>query len=70
MSTTTTPSILRARPGNRLVIRGHRLGEPTRDGEILEVGEGGAPPFLVRWSDTGRTTLLFPGPDAYVDHQD
>jgi hypothetical protein len=60
---------LRAKPGDRLVIRGHRLGEPNRDGEILEaLGEDGGPPFRVRWEDTGAVTLLYPGSDAYVDH--
>ena len=59
---------LAARPGDRLVIRGHRLREPERDGEILEtLGPGGSPPFRVRWSDTGAETLLFPGSDAYLD---
>lgn len=60
---------LRARPGDRLVIRGHHLGEHDRDGEILEaLGDGGGPPFRVLWSDTGREALVFPGPDADVDH--
>jgi hypothetical protein len=60
---------LRARPGDRLVVRGHRLGEPGRDGEILEArGDDGSPPFLIRWEDTGCETLLFPGSDAYVEH--
>ncbi|MEX0674119.1 MAG: DUF1918 domain-containing protein [Gaiellaceae bacterium] len=66
--TTTLEGGLRAQPGDRLVIRGHRLGEPERDGEIVEtLGPGGTPPFRVRWSDTGAETLLFPGSDAYVD---
>jgi len=59
---------LAARPGDRLVIHGHRLGEPERDAEILAVGAGGAPPFRVRWSDTGREALLYPGSDARVEH--
>jgi hypothetical protein len=60
---------LRASAGDRLVIHGHRLGEPDRDGEILEaLGENGGPPFRVLWSDTGREALVFPGPDAAVDH--
>lgn len=59
----------RARPGDRLLIRGHRLGEPSRDAEILEVlGADGSPPFRVRWSDTGREAVYFPGPDAAVEH--
>jgi hypothetical protein len=63
------PHGLRANPGDRLVIHGHHLGEPERDGEILEaLGEGGRPPFRVLWSDTGREALVFPGPDADVDH--
>jgi hypothetical protein len=58
-----------ARAGDRLVIRSHHLGEPIRDGEILEVrGEDGGPPFLVRWSDTGEESLLYPGSDAAVEH--
>jgi hypothetical protein len=36
---------MRAAVGDRLVITGHRVGEPDRDAEILDVrGEdGGAP---------------------------
>ena len=59
----------RAIAGDRLVIRGHQLGQRDRDAEILEVlGPHGAPPYRVRWSDTGREGLLFPGTDAVVDH--
>jgi hypothetical protein len=29
-------------------------------------GPDGSPPFLVRWAGDGRTTLVFPGPDARV----
>lgn len=61
--------VLRASPGDRLVIKGHHLGEPDRDGEILEaLGEDGGSPFKVRWSDTGREALVFPGTDAVVEH--
>lgn len=60
---------LRAYPGDRLIIRGHHLGEPDRDAEILEAqGEAGGPPFRVLWSDSGREGLLFPGTDAVIDH--
>jgi hypothetical protein len=58
-----------AEPGDRVVIHGHRVGEPARDGEILEaLGEAGGPPFRVRWEDTGGETILFPGSDALVEH--
>lgn len=60
---------LTAQAGDRLVIRGHHLGELERDAEILEArGPGGSAPFLVRWEDTGHTTLLYPGSDARVQH--
>ncbi len=59
---------LRARPGDRLVIQPHHLGEPERDGEILEAhGPGGGAPFLVRWQDNGRVSLFYPGSDARVE---
>lgn len=55
--------------GDRLVVRGHNVGEPVRDAEILEVHhEDGSPPYVVRWSDTGHEALVFPGSDAFVEH--
>jgi hypothetical protein len=63
------PARPRIAAGDRLVIRGHHLGERDRDAEILEVlGEDGGPPYRVRWSETGRETLLYPGSDAVVEH--
>jgi uncharacterized protein DUF1918/pyridoxamine 5'-phosphate oxidase-like protein len=54
-----------ANVGDRIVIKGHHVGEPDRDAEILEVhGAGGTPPYVVRWSDDGHEGLFFPGPDA------
>ena len=59
---------LRARAGDRITIHGHYLGEPQRDGEILEVlGGEGRPPYLVRWED-GHVSLLYPSSDAFVQH--
>ncbi len=58
-----------ARPGDRIVIRNVRLDGPVRDGEVIEVEhDDGSPPYWVRWSDTGRESLFFPGPDARIDH--
>ena len=55
--------------GDRLVIKGQCVGEPVRDGEILEVRHAdGSPPYVVRWADTGRESLFFPGSDASVHH--
>ena len=60
---------MQATEGDRIVVRGHHVGEPDRDAEILEVhGDDGTPPFLVRWSDDGHEGLYFPGPDAIVEH--
>ncbi len=60
---------MRAVVGDRIVIRGHRVGEPDHDAEILEVrGPDGSPPYLVRWGDTGHQALLFPGTDAEIQH--
>ena len=59
---------MKAVVGDLLRIRGHHIGEPDRDAEILEVrGEDGAPPFLVRWED-GHVGLMFPESDAEVVH--
>lgn len=60
---------MRASVGDRLVIKSHSLGRPVRDAEILEVlGKDGGPPYRVRWSDSGRESVLYPGPDAAVEH--
>jgi hypothetical protein len=59
---------MRAEVGDRIIVRSLHVGEPARDGEILEVhGKNGGPPYLIRWSDTGHIGLYFPGPDAQVN---
>lgn len=60
---------MHAQVGDGLVIQGHQVGQSRRTGEIVEVrGADGAPPYLVRWDDSGRTTLLFPGSDCEIHH--
>jgi hypothetical protein len=60
---------MKANVGDRLIIKGHHVGEHERGAEILEVrGEAGAPPYLVRWSDDGHVGLIHPGSDADVQH--
>ncbi|HEY8546570.1 MAG TPA: DUF1918 domain-containing protein [Acidimicrobiales bacterium] len=74
-STRFTPStpketVMQAHAGDRITVKSHRVGEPDHDGEILETrGADGGPPYRVRW-DTGRVTLIFPGPDAEIRHTD
>jgi hypothetical protein len=60
---------MEAAVGDRLVIHSAHVDGRVRAGEILEVrGSGGAPPYVVRWSDSGQEGLVFPGPDATVEH--
>lgn len=59
---------MQASVGDRIIVRGHHVGEPDRDCEVLEVrGPAGSPPYTVRWDD-GHEGLYFPGPDAVVHH--
>ncbi len=61
---------MQAQVGDRIVVKSTHVGEPERDGEVLEVrGKNGEPPYLVRWGDDGHTTLLFPGPDVVIQHR-
>jgi hypothetical protein len=56
-----------AQTGDHLVVEGAKVGVARRDGEILEThGPDGAPPFLVRWTDSGAEALVYPGPDAHI----
>lgn len=58
-----------AQVGDRLVVRSTHVDGPVRDGEIIEVRHpDGSPPYVVRWSDDGHEALVFPGPDAFVEH--
>ncbi len=61
---------MRAKPGDRLVIKSHRVGQSEREAEIVEVrGEHGEPPYLVRWSVDGHEAIVYPGNDAVVEHK-
>lgn len=60
---------MKATVGDQIIVRGHRIRDPERDAEILEVrGDDGGPPYLVRWSDDGHESLFFPGTDAFIRH--
>ncbi|MGW5968769.1 pyridoxamine 5'-phosphate oxidase family protein [Streptomyces sp. NPDC055186] len=60
---------MRAHLGDQLVIEGPATGATRRDGEIVGLHhEDGTPPYDVRWSDTQEVTLVFPGPDAHIEH--
>jgi hypothetical protein len=58
---------MNGRIGDRLHVHGAVVGQPDRQGEIIEVrGEHGGPPYLVRFED-GHEALVYPGPDAVVE---
>lgn len=58
---------MEAQVGDRVEVPGTRVDHALRLGEILEVrGAEGAPPYLVRWLESGQTALVFPGPDARI----
>ena len=59
---------MKAKPGDRLKVSGHRVGESETHAEILEVrGGDGQPPYYVRWPD-GHESLVYPGSDIVVEH--
>lgn len=59
---------MRAKPGDSLLIKGHRVGDKDRHAEILKVrGGNGGPRYLVRWAD-GHEGWIYPGSDAIVEH--
>lgn len=60
---------MNASVGDRIIIKGHHLGEPDRDGEVIGVdGPDGGPPFRVRWGEDGHESWFYPGSDATVEH--
>jgi hypothetical protein len=54
---------MKAEVGSRIVLAPPTVDAPLRDGEVLETGPDGTPPFLIRWSN-GHTGLFFPGPGS------
>lgn len=53
---------MQARPGDEVVIEGHRVGTAPRHGEVLDV-EGAM--LRVAWDD-GHESALIPGSDCRV----
>ena len=59
---------MNAHIGDRLILEGAHLGERRRTAVITALRHGdGSPPYEVRWLDDGRTTLIFPGPQARIE---
>lgn len=60
---------MKASVGDRLVLASSVVDGTVRDGTVVAVRHAdGSPPYTVRWHDTGEESLVFPGPDAHVEH--
>jgi hypothetical protein len=61
---------VQAAVGDWIIVRGRHVGTAERRGEIVATrGDGGAPPWLVRWSVDGHEALIYPGSDATIEHR-
>jgi Domain of unknown function (DUF1918) len=56
-----------AKTGDRIVVESTHVGQPRRQGEIVEVvpGDGGNEHYRVRWDD-GHESIYFPSSDCRV----
>lgn len=62
---------MHAKPGDWLIVEIAGTDHSARRARILDVSApDGAPPYTVRWLDTEREGLVFPGVDARVMTQD
>lgn len=62
---------MKASVGDRIVTASGVVGAAVREGVVVSVRNAdGSPPYLVRWADTGDESLVFPGPDTVVRHDD
>ena len=62
---------MKASVGDRLVLASGVVDGAVRDGTVVELRHpDGTPPFMVEWSDTGDRSLVFPGPDARLLHEE
>jgi hypothetical protein len=57
---------MQAHVGDELVVHARRVGEHERHGIVTQIhGEGGNPPYEVRWQD-GKEAVFFPSADCTV----
>ncbi|QYC40252.1 hypothetical protein Nocox_13175 [Nonomuraea coxensis DSM 45129] len=58
---------MKATVGDRLIVERTSGDQIRRKGVVVAVEHtDGSPPYLVRWLDTERESLVFPGPDARI----
>ena len=61
-----TAPAARAEAGDWVLVHGHKVGDPGREGLILEVlGEPGHERYRVRW-DEEHESVFYPGSDATI----
>jgi threonine dehydrogenase-like Zn-dependent dehydrogenase len=59
--------VVHAKIGDRIVIDPQRRGRYERECKVVEVqGRNGTPPYIVRWAESGKLALYFPGRNAHV----
>ena len=58
---------MQAKTGDRIVVESAHVGQPCREGEVLEVleGESEREHYWVRWED-GHESIYFPSSDCRV----
>jgi hypothetical protein len=58
---------VQAKTGDRIVVESAHVGQPRREGEVLEVvpGDGEREHYRVRWDD-GHESIYFPSSDCRV----
>jgi len=60
---------MRPVPGDLLILKDVKTGEPLRDGRVLDVrGDEPMPNYIVRWSDTGNVEMYFADESAFIHH--
>ena len=59
---------VQAAVGDWIIVRSRHVDGAERRGEIVGVrGDGGAPPWDVRWTGEEHEALFFPGTDASIE---
>ena len=59
---------MRASVGDRLHFEGRVVGAHEHSAVVVEArGADGGPPYVVR-HENGHETVVYPGPDAWVEH--
>ncbi|MGC5167187.1 dsRBD fold-containing protein [Luteimicrobium sp. DT211] len=62
---------MKASIGDRVITVSGTIGTPAREGRVVELRHlDGSPPFVVEWADTGERSVVFPGPDTVLEHDD